>query len=33
MGPAILAGQLPQERGIGYLLPVDGTLQYEAAND
>ncbi|MEU4039093.1 hypothetical protein [Streptomyces collinus] len=29
---ATLAGQMPQERGIGYLLPVDGTLHYGAAN-
>jgi hypothetical protein len=29
---ATLAGQMPQRRDIGYLLPVDGTLHYGAAN-
>lgn len=29
---ATLAGTLPKERGIGYLLPKEGALQYGAAN-
>lgn len=29
---ATLAGQMPKERGIGYLLPEDGTLHYGPAN-
>jgi hypothetical protein len=27
-----LAGQMPQERGVGYLLPIGGALHYGAAN-
>lgn len=30
---ATLAGRLPQERGIGYLLPQEKGLSYGAAND
>ncbi|MFD8237175.1 hypothetical protein ACFV20_35535 [Streptomyces sp. NPDC059696] len=30
---ATLAGRLPEERSIGYLLPREGGLQYGAAND
>ncbi|WP_258543877.1 hypothetical protein [Streptomyces ipomoeae] len=29
---ATLAGRLPEERGIGYLLPQEGVLHYGAAN-
>ncbi|MFF8675315.1 hypothetical protein [Streptomyces sp. NPDC015242] len=29
---ATLAGQMPNERSIGYLLPVEGALHYGAAN-
>jgi hypothetical protein len=27
-----LAGQMPQERGVGYLPPLGGALRYGAAN-
>nr|WSZ12064.1 hypothetical protein OH837_01320 [Streptomyces canus] len=29
---SVLAGELPQERGMGYLLPRGGVLRYGAAN-
>lgn len=29
---SMLAGKLPKERGLGYLLPRDGVLHYGAAN-
>jgi hypothetical protein len=30
---ATLAGELPEKRGVGYLVPRDGVLRYGAAND